>query len=829
MCAKTVSPSYTCLLDNQRASTEAQAASADGEGLEGGKPVQLLSLRRRLRAIRRVDLKLQRDVLAHGLGRPRCQRAQRLLKRGDANSVSARCPLFLQQLKPRLKLWKKALTPESLPPALYPEVAFAGRSNAGKSTLLNELCGRSGTAFVSRRPGSTQELYFFKAGSPCCLCLVDLPGYGYAEAEPSKRLQWTEMCLFYLKTRPNLKRVFLLLDSRWGLKASDLCLLSFFERHRVPFQLVLTKADLPEQKSLIKILQVVSEDLEKFKGCVGPPIAVSALRHRGLDPLRAEIDKLRMAKEVIAANLVEARRLKKEARAAAKAQRGSNADSPQAAKSRTKGEKPGEGEGAEEGAEVATSSDIVTRALQRWGSSFTQSHHSETSEAQNAESGLQARDGADSNEADGEAASAAGSFSSIWADGRVAGGRVGQQEERKEERRESKRSSFGEADGLAVSAADALESALDSVARAVPLPQLPNLETLIRDLLPCSPSCDAQQVGGVDTSRGAFSSQQEERGTQAVKAQMRSHSKQNAMGDMPDKTDVHELTCPFDEGVGLWGNNSAFHEFTLDQQTRLNGEYTSSANSRLSNSEGESLVLHTESEDGAVSSIASEACFSSPMTDKPRAAENASAEQPVNAELDLLDDIPPSGTARQRFLQALRLEDWRARRVSRTAVEIDMRLSRDKAAAAGATLHLSLDQLDSSSSCSKSSKCSAGKEASAAHEVHPPRHALPDLKRVYHEGGSFVDEDTLAAEQLQGNRRRGFKRSSSAGSFGTLEVDMQRGFNQKWRPAQRRQERRLKELTMKTGRAPARAKEMTWDVAYRRWARWAKAHPTLAR
>ncbi|KAL8453110.1 hypothetical protein Emed_000980 [Eimeria media] len=906
----------------QRASRETQAAASSvGEGLEGGRPVQLLPLRRRLRAIRRVDVKLQRDVLMHGLGRPRCQRAQRLLKRGDANSVSARCPLFLQQLKPRLKLWKKALTPESLPPALYPEVAFAGRSNAGKSTLLNELCGRSGTAFVSRRPGSTQELYFFKAGSPCCLCLVDLPGYGYAEAEASKRLQWTEMCLLYLKTRPNLKRVFLLVDSRWGLKASDLCLLSFFERHRVPFQLVLTKADLPEQKSLVKVLQIVSEDVKKFKGCVGPPIAVSALRHRGLDPLRSEIDKLRMTKE--AANLVEARRLKKEARAAAKAQRGSKADGPQAAKSQMEGERPGEGQGTEEG------TDIVTRALQRWGSSLTQGQHSETSTPHDPESGLQARVGADSDEADGGGASAAGSFFSIWAEGRVAGGHEGQQEERREEQWGSMRLSFGETGEGTVSAAAALESALDSAAKAVPLPQSPNLETLIRDLLPSSPSSENHQVHeGGDTSESALSSQLEERETQAVRARVRSHSKQNLMGDMPDKTAAFEVTCSPDEGEELWGNNSAFYEFNLDQQTRSKGECLSSATSTRVKPQEESLALHPEIGGDAVLSVTSEACSPSPTTDKPRVVENASAGEAVHAKLDLLNEDSPAGMTRGRSLEALRLEDWRARRVSRTAVEIDMRLSRDKVAAAGATLYLSMNpptsSSSSSSSSSRSKESSAGKQANAEEKLHHPRHALPDLKRVYPEGGRFVDEDTLAAEQLQGNRRRGSRASSSAESFGTLEIDMQRGFNQKWRrellpiedshdsvknkeegkvafsgkqgissanlrkeasdpfrippdfittredssksrvtsrlsfelrlqraqeklpstwherdrssaesllfsAAQRRQERRLKELTMKKGKTSARTKEMTWDVAYRRWARWAKAHPTLAR
>ncbi|KAL8433551.1 hypothetical protein ACSSS7_003842 [Eimeria intestinalis] len=884
---------------SRRASGEAQAASSDGEGLKGGRPVQPLPLRRRLRAIRRVDLKLQRDVLSHGLGRPRCQRAQRLLKRGDANSVSARCPLFLQQLKPRLKLWKKGLTPESLPPALYPEVAFAGRSNAGKSTLLNELCGRSGTAFVSRRPGSTQELFFFKAGSPCCLCLVDLPGYGYAEAEASKRLQWTEMCLLYLKTRPNLRRVFLLVDSRWGLKASDLCLLSFFERHRVPFQLVLTKADLPEQKSLVKILQIVSEEVKKFRGCVGPPIA--------------------------AANLVEARLLKKEARAAAKAQQGSNADSPPAAKLRTEGEVRGAGERAD----AATSSDIVARAVQRWGSSLTQSHHSQSSEAQNPWSGLQARAGADFREGGGEAASAACSFPSIWAEGRVANGRVGNQDERTEEEGESdrlgesNRLSSGESGGSTISAAAALESALDSVAKAVPLPQTPHLETLIRDLLPSSPSCDSQQDGGVDTSGNACSSQGGAGETQAANAQKRGHSEQKPTAVMQDETALRNSSCSFKGPVGSWGNSAALYEFTLDQQAQLNEEGISSTTSTIVKPEEETLVFRTGGEGDVIRSVESEVCSSSPMTDKWRVGGNAIAGQPAHAESDLCEDDAPVGTDRQRPFEALRLKDWRARRVSRTAVEIDMRLSRDKAAAAGATLHLSLDQPTSSNSSSNSSRFPV-KEVSAAQELHHPRQALPDLERVHHEGGSFVDEDTLAAEQLQGSRRRGSRASLSAKAFGTLEIDMQRGYNQKWRrellpledphdpsgfeeegrvvspgkqrsssaavrkealdpfriprdyittredssksrvtrrmelelrlqraqerqpdglhvrdrssaesllfsAAQRRQERRLKELTMKTGRKSARSKEMSWDVAYRRWARWARAHPTLAR
>lgn len=129
-------------------------------------------------------------------------------------------PLFLGQIKPRMKLWAAALHEEQLPLARLPEVAVCGRSNSGKSTLINYLCGQY-CANMRRAPGSTMELYFWQVGRPAQLCLVDLPGYGFAEAPDEKRLQWTEFTLWYIRARKNLKRVLLLIDGRQGLKPSD--------------------------------------------------------------------------------------------------------------------------------------------------------------------------------------------------------------------------------------------------------------------------------------------------------------------------------------------------------------------------------------------------------------------------------------------------------------------------------------------------------------------------------------------------------------------------------------------------------------------------------
>lgn len=129
----------------------------------------------------------------------------------------------------------------NLPPAERPEVAFAGRSNVGKSSLLNALTGRNTLARTSQTPGRTQELNFFNLDDR--LTLVDLPGYGYAKASKQKVADWTALVFAFLQGRASLVRLFLLIDSRHGLKDNDRELMEMLDKAAVTFQIVLTKAD----------------------------------------------------------------------------------------------------------------------------------------------------------------------------------------------------------------------------------------------------------------------------------------------------------------------------------------------------------------------------------------------------------------------------------------------------------------------------------------------------------------------------------------------------------------------------------------------------------
>jgi GTP-binding protein len=176
-----------------------------------------------------------------------------------------------------------------LPKAGRPEVAFAGRSNVGKSSLINALTGQKSLARVSVTPGRTRELNFFTLGRDDDLYLVDMPGYGYARASKAEVKGWTRLIQDYLKGRRELKRVFLLIDARHGLKDSDREIMTLMDEAAVSYQGVLTKADKPKASELAAIVSKVAAELAKRPAAYPQLIATSARTGAGIPELRAAV------------------------------------------------------------------------------------------------------------------------------------------------------------------------------------------------------------------------------------------------------------------------------------------------------------------------------------------------------------------------------------------------------------------------------------------------------------------------------------------------------------------------------------------------------------
>ncbi len=176
---------------------------------------------------------------------------------------------------------------DGLPSSDRVEVAFAGRSNVGKSSLLNALLGRRSLARVSNTPGRTRELNYFTLGEE--LFVVDMPGYGYAEAPKTLVAGWNALIHDYLRGRPQLKRVMLLIDSRHGLKSSDQEIMTLLDKAAVSYQGVLTKADKPKAGNLGAVIRETAHALQKHPAAFPELLVTSAATGSGIATLRNAI------------------------------------------------------------------------------------------------------------------------------------------------------------------------------------------------------------------------------------------------------------------------------------------------------------------------------------------------------------------------------------------------------------------------------------------------------------------------------------------------------------------------------------------------------------
>jgi GTP-binding protein len=188
-----------------------------------------------------------------------------------------------------IEFLKSAPGLQHLPDPVVPEVAFAGRSNVGKSSLLNKLTNRSGLARTSNTPGRTQELNFFDVGRPLRFRLVDMPGYGFAKAPKDMVRKWRYLVNDYLRGRAVLKRALVLIDSRHGIKDVDRDIMKMLDEAAVGYQLVLTKADKVKASELAEVEQATLAEARRRPAAHPEVIATSSEGGFGIDRLRRAV------------------------------------------------------------------------------------------------------------------------------------------------------------------------------------------------------------------------------------------------------------------------------------------------------------------------------------------------------------------------------------------------------------------------------------------------------------------------------------------------------------------------------------------------------------
>jgi len=221
----------------------------------------------------------------HGRARDRRCRHQEVTPEEHAAHLEAARKLFAGPIA--FKLSAPAL--EFLPEPTVAEVAFAGRSNVGKSSLLNALTGRNGLARASNTPGRTQELNVFEVGDPCKFRLVDMPGYGFAEAPKDIVRRWQMLVMDYMRGRPVLKRVLLLIDARHGFKDVDREVMKLMDKAAVSYRVVLTKADKLKPGAIETVAAETEAEAKTHPAAFPGVIATSAEKGAGIAELRAAV------------------------------------------------------------------------------------------------------------------------------------------------------------------------------------------------------------------------------------------------------------------------------------------------------------------------------------------------------------------------------------------------------------------------------------------------------------------------------------------------------------------------------------------------------------
>ena len=198
-------------------------------------------------------------------------------------------PLHPKLFSGPISFLKSAPQLQFLPDPSVPEIAFAGRSNVGKSSLINAMTNRNGLARTSNTPGRTQELNFFDIGDPLIFRICDMPGYGYAKAPPKVVQKWRFLINDYLRGRAVLKRTFVLIDSRHGIKPVDEEVMEMLDKAAVSYRVVLTKADKVKQEELDVTAEQVAAIAKKHPAAHPDLLLTSSEKKQGIDELRLAV------------------------------------------------------------------------------------------------------------------------------------------------------------------------------------------------------------------------------------------------------------------------------------------------------------------------------------------------------------------------------------------------------------------------------------------------------------------------------------------------------------------------------------------------------------